>query len=63
VPVAAGEAVGFCKVEVKPDGPVHDHAVAPIEFGERVTVPPTHNGPLFVAPDDVGTGLTVIVVV
>jgi hypothetical protein len=57
-----GETVGFCNVEVNPEGPVHDHAVAPDELADNVTVP-THTGPLFVAPVDDGTGLTVIVVV
>ena len=48
VPVAVGEAVGFCNAEVKPPGPVQDHAVAPVEFALKVTVAPTHIGPLFV---------------
>jgi hypothetical protein len=48
-------------VEVKPDGPVHDHAVALLELAERVTVPPAHIGPLLVAPVDDGAGLIVTV--
>jgi hypothetical protein len=58
-----GVAVGFCNDEVKPEGPLHDHAIASLELEESVTVPPTHIGPLFVAPVDDGTGLTVTVVV
>ena len=50
-------AVGFCKEEVKPSGPDHDHAVASLELAESVTVPPAHIGPLLVAPVDDGTGL------
>jgi hypothetical protein len=58
-----GVAVGFCNEDVKPEGPLHDHDVASLEFADRVTVPPTQIGPLFVAPVDDGTGLTVTVVV
>ena len=54
-----GLAVVFCKEEVKPDGPVHDHAVASVELAESVAVPPTHIGPLLVAPVDDGIALTV----
>jgi hypothetical protein len=63
VPVDVGDAFGFCRVDVKPDGPVQDHALAPVEFEESVTVPPTQIGPLFVAPEEVGAELTVTVVV
>ena len=63
VPVAVGVAVGFCKEEEKPEGPDHDHAVASLELADNVTVPPTHIGPLLVAPVEDGTGLTVTVVV
>jgi hypothetical protein len=58
-----GVAVGFCKDEVKPEGPLHDHEVASLELADRVTVPPTQIGPLLVAPVDDGIGLTVTVVV
>ena len=63
VAVALGVAVGFCKEEVKPSGPNHDHAFALLELAETVTVPVTHIGPLLVAPVDDGKGLTVAVVV
>jgi hypothetical protein len=63
VPVTVGVAVGFCKVEVYPEGPLQLHAVASLELDESVTVPPTHIGPLLVAPVDDGIGLTVTVVV
>ena len=58
-----GVAVGFCIVDAKPDGPLHDQDVAPVEFADRFTVPPTHIGPSLVAPVDVGTELTVTDVV
>jgi hypothetical protein len=63
VPVTVGVALGFCKVEVNPEGPLQLHAVALLELDESVTVPPTHIGPLLVAPVDDGIGLTVTVVV
>ncbi len=43
---------------MKPSGPDHDHAVASLELADRVTVPPAHIGPLFVAPVEDGTGFT-----
>ena len=63
VPVTVGVAVGFCSADVKLSGPDHDHEVASLEFALSVVVPPTHIGPLLVAPDDAGTGLTLTVVV
>ena len=63
VPVVVGVAIGFCNVEAKPAGPLHDHDVAPVELADRFTVPPTHIGPSLVAPVDAGTGLTVTEVV
>ncbi len=48
---------------MKPDGPLQLQVVASLELEERVTVPPTQIGPLFVAPVDDGTGFTVTVVV
>ena len=60
-PEAVGAIVGFCKEEVNPDGPAHDQAVAAVEFELSVKDPPSHIGPLLVAPDDVGTGLIVTV--
>jgi hypothetical protein len=63
IPVAEGVAVGFWSVEVKPAGPLHDHAVASLELAVSVTLPPTHIGPLFVAPVEEGAGLTVTEVV
>ena len=63
VPVTVGVAVGFCRLEVNPEGPLQLHAVALLELEESVTVPPTHIGPLLVAPVEDGTGLTVTVVV
>ena len=54
-----GVAVGFCSVDVYPEGPLHDHAVASLELADRVTVPPTQIGPLLVAPVDDGIGLIV----
>lgn len=44
-------------------GPVHDQALALLELAESVAVPPTHMGPLFVAPVEDGMVLTVTVVV
>ena len=63
VPVVVGVAVGFCRVEAKPDGPLHDQDVASVELASRFTVPPAHIGPSFVAPVEVGTEFTVTVVV
>ena len=56
-------AIGFCAVELKLLGPVHDQAVALLEFALSVTVPPLQIGPLLVAPLEVGTALTVTDVV
>ena len=58
-----GVAVGFCNDEAKPDGPVHDQDVAPVEFAFSVSVPPAHMAPLFVIPDEVGTAFTVTMAV
>ena len=63
VPVAVGVTAGFCMADVKPEGPLQVHSVAPLELALSVAVPPTHTGPLFVAPVDDGTGFTVTVVV
>ena len=61
--VAVGVITGLCKVEEEPSDPVHDHVVALLELSLKVTVPPTHIGPLLPGPDDVGIGLTVTMVV
>ena len=58
-----GVFVGFCNVDVKPFDPVHDHVVALLEFAVNVAVPVLHIGPLFVTPLEVGTELTVTLVV
>ena len=63
VVVAVGLNTGFCNAEVVPLEPVQLHAVALLEFALKVAVPPTQIAPLFVAPLEVGTGLTVTVVV
>ena len=55
--------VGFWSVEVKPEGPVHDHMVAFVELELKVAVDPAQTGPLLVAPVDVGDGFTVTVLV
>jgi hypothetical protein len=52
--VTVGVITGFCAVDVDPSEPVHDQTVALVEFELRLTVPPTHIGPSFVAPVDVG---------
>ena len=42
--------VGFVKVEVKPDGPLHEYVVGvavPVILEKRFTVPPTQAGLLF----------------
>jgi hypothetical protein len=62
VPVAVGVADGFCNVDVKPEGPLHDHDVAPVELADRLTVPPTQIGPSL-AGAAVGTLFTVTLVV
>ena len=61
--MTVGVAVGFCDAELKLFGPLHDHAVALLELALNVTVLPLQIGPLLVAPLDVGTALTVTVVV
>ena len=61
--MAVGLITGLCAAEVDPSDPVHDHAVALLELSFNVTVPPLHIGPLFVAPVDVGSVITVTVVV
>src|SRR4051812_29574461 len=40
--------VGFCCVEVKPPGPVHEKT-EPLPVAKRLTVAPAQAGPLFVA--------------
>jgi hypothetical protein len=40
--------VGFCWLEVKPPGPVHEKIV-PLPLAKRLTDPPVHAGPLLVA--------------
>ena len=62
VVVAVGLITGFCALDVVPLEPVHDHAVALLELALSVTVPPLQIVPLFVAPVEDGTGLTVTVV-
>ena len=57
-----GDVTGFCKLEVNPLDPIHDHDVAFREFAVSVTEPPTHIGPLFIGAA-VGVTLTVSVVV
>lgn len=57
-----GVTVGFCSVEVKPSGPVHDQAVAPLELAFNDAVPSAQIAPLLVGAAD-GAGLTVNVVV
>ena len=62
--VTVGVAVGFCTVDDDKLGPLHAQPVVELfEFEERFTVPPTHIGPLFVAPVDDGIGFTVTIVV
>ena len=61
--MAVGVIAGFCAAELEPSEPVHDQAVALLEFALSVTVPLLQIGPLFVAPVDVGDALTVTVVV
>ena len=62
-PVTVGVIVGDCIEELYPAGPVQDHAVALLELSFSVTLPPTHIGPVLVAPLDVGAGFTVTEVV
>ena len=62
VVVVVGVIAGFCAAELDPSDPVHDQAVAPLEFALRCTVPPTQIGPSFVG-EAVGTALTVTEVV
>ena len=62
VVVIVGVAVGFCKLDVKPSEPCQFHAVVLLELAFNVAVPPTQITPLFVAPVEDGTGLTVTVV-
>jgi hypothetical protein len=63
VVVAVGLITGFCAVDEDPSDPVHNHDVALLEFEFKLTVPPLHIGPLFVAPVEPGTAFTVTVVV
>lgn len=62
MPVTVGDTAGFCEVDVKPLGPVHDQEFALVEFALRVAFPPMQIGPLLVGPVDDGTGLTAEVV-
>ena len=50
-------------MDENPPGPVHDHAVVPVELANNVAVPPAHTGPLLVAPVEDGPALTVTAVV
>ena len=61
--VTVGVAVGFCILDVKPSDPVQLQPVALLECALNDTVPPAQIGPLFVTPLEVGTTLTVTVVV
>ena len=61
--MVVGDTVGFCNDEVYPEGPLQDHADASLELAVSVAVPPTHIGPLLVAPVEEGVGLTVAEVV
>ena len=63
VVVTVGTSVGFCKVDVKPSDPTHDHAVALVELENNEAVNPLHIAPSLVAPVENGTGLTETVVV
>ena len=59
VPATAGLTVGFCIVEVKPDGPLHDQLTASPPVSISVTSSPIHTGPLLLA-EHVGKEKTVI---
>ena len=61
--MAVGVIAGFCAAELEPSEPVHDQAVALLEFALSVTVPLLQIGPLLVAPVDVGAVFTVADVV
>ena len=63
--VAVADAIteGFCNVELKPPGPVQNHAVALFEFAFSVAAVPAHTGPLFVGPVDDEDELTETAVV
>jgi hypothetical protein len=61
VPLAAIVAAGmegFCKVEVKPFGPVHEYDAPTILEAERLSVEPAQIGALLVAVGAAGVGLT-----
>ena len=61
--VTVGVAVGLASVVDDKDGPLHAYTVAVADgLVVRVTVPPTHIGPLFVGAA-VGVGLTLTSVV
>jgi hypothetical protein len=55
--------VGFCCVDVKPSGPVHEYAAPAIVEAVSVIVPPAATGLFEEAAGDVGTGLTTTSVV
>ena len=55
--------MGFCSVEVKPEGPFQLQAVALAELAIKVTLLPVQTGLVLVAPVDDGIGLTVAVIV
>ena len=62
--MAVGVAVGNCTVADDRLGPTQfQPVVAAFVCGFRLTVPPTHIGPLLVTPVDDGIGLTDTVVV
>jgi len=63
VEVTTGEVAGFCAVELKPPGPVHNHPVALLELAFKIALPPMHIGLVFVGPVDKGIWLMVTVVV
>ena len=63
MPVTVGDITGFCNIEEKLPGPVHDQLLALLELALNVIAEPGQTGLLFVAPVDDGTGLTVTAVV
>ena len=53
--------VGFCCVEVKPPGPVHEKVAATGAVAKRLTEPPAQAGPLFDALGAANGGQTPVV--